>query len=199
MRVPALACGDLMNSFEHVLTDRLDLRRPDPSGDLDELFAIFSDPAGWWYDPAGRHTVPGRTRDWLTRAAARFETDGLSYWTVRRRDTGAIIGVGGAQRQRTGAWNLNYRIAAAQQRNGFATELAEAAYAAASSLDDGVAFIAWIAAHNAPSRRVAERLGLQNRGLGVDPSDGQRRLAFTDRPVDGLGGVSEWRQPPRRR
>src|SRR5881227_121813 len=96
---------------------------PDPSGDLDELFSIFSDPAGWSYEPAGRHRDPEQTRQWLTRAAA-FETDELSYWTVRRRDTGAIIGVGGAQRQSTGAWNLNYRIASAHQGHGYATELA---------------------------------------------------------------------------
>jgi Acetyltransferase (GNAT) domain len=98
-----------------VLTNRLDLRRPDPSSDLDELFVIFSDPEGWWYDPAGRHIDPETTRNWLTRAAARFDTDGLSYWTVRRRDTRVIVGTGGAQRQSTGAWNLNYRIARSQQ------------------------------------------------------------------------------------
>src|SRR5689334_24517163 len=102
-----------MERLERVLTDRLELRRPDPSGDLEALFAIFSDPSGWRYDPAGRHMDPSRTREWLARAAARFDTDRLSYWTVRRRDTAVIIGVGGAQRQRTRAWNLNYRIAAA--------------------------------------------------------------------------------------
>ena len=175
-----------MGSLEHVLTDRLDLRRPDPPVDLDELYIIFSDPAGWWYDPAGRHTEPERTRDWLRRAAARFDSDGLSYWTVRRRDTGAIIGVGGAQRQRTGAWNLNYRIAAADQGHGFATELGRAARDAASAVDDSVAFIAWIAPHNTPSRRVAERLGQTNHGLGVDPSDGERRLAYADRTLRDL-------------
>ena len=177
---------------ERVLTERLDLRRPDPSGDLDELFAIFSDPAGWTYDPAGRHTQPERTRDWLARAAARFDSDGLSYWTLRRRDSGIIIGVGGSQRQRTRAWNLNYRIAAAHQGLGFATELARAAYSEASSLDPDVPFIAWIAPHNASSRKVAERLGLTNYGLGVDPSDDRHRLAYADRPVPGLhsGGDS---------
>jgi RimJ/RimL family protein N-acetyltransferase len=102
---------------------------------------------------------------------------------VRRRDDGRIVGVGGAQRQRTRAWNLNYRIATAEQRQGFAIELARAAYAAAASLDPDVPFVAWVAEHNTPSRRVAERLGLINYGLAVDPSDGQGRLAYADRPL----------------
>jgi RimJ/RimL family protein N-acetyltransferase len=171
-----------------VLTHRLDLRCPDAHGDLDDLFAIFSDPDGWWYDPGGRHLDPERTRDWLTRAAGRFETDGLSYWTARRRTDGTIIGVGGAQRQRTGAWNLNYRVATAHQGQGFATELGRAAYTAASALDAAVPFIAWIAEHNLPSRRVAERLGLTSYGLAVDPSDNQLRLAYADRPIGAVGG-----------
>jgi RimJ/RimL family protein N-acetyltransferase len=177
-----------MSSPGPVLTDRLELRCPDPHGDLDHLFAVFSDPDGWWYDPHSRHLDRERTTDWLTRAAARFETDGLSYWTVRRRDHGTIIGVGGAQRQQTGAWNLNYRIATAHQGQGFATELGHAAHAAASALDDTVPFIAWIAEHNLPSRRVAERLGLTSYGLAVDPSDNQLRLAYADRPIDGFSG-----------
>jgi RimJ/RimL family protein N-acetyltransferase len=177
-----------MHGPQPVLTDRLDLRCPDPRGDLDDLFVIFSDPDGWWYDPDGRHVEPTRTQDWLARAAARFATDGLSYWTARRRDDGTIIGVGGAQRQRTGAWNLNYRLAAASHGQGFATELGRAAHAAALALDDAVPFIAWVAEHNLPSRRVAERLGLTSYGLAVDPSDDQLRLAYADRPIDGFGG-----------
>jgi ribosomal-protein-alanine N-acetyltransferase len=177
-----------MSCAAPVLTDRLELRCPDPHADVDDLFAIFSDPDGWWYDPDSRHRDPQRTRDWLTRAAARFDTDGLSYWTVRRRGHGTIIGVGGAQRQRTRAWNLNYRIATSHQGHGFATELGHAAQTAASALDDTVPFIAWIAEHNLPSRRVAERLGLTSYGLAVDPSDNQLRLAYADRPIDGFSG-----------
>ena len=174
----------MINAHVHVLTDRLDLRKTDPVGDLDDLFPIFSDPDGWWFDPDSRHTDRARTRDWLTRAAARFDEDGLSYWTVRRRDTGEIIGVGGAQRQRTGAWNLNYRLATAHQGHGFATELGRAAQTAASVVDAAVPFIAWIAPQNAPSIKVAERLGLTNHGLHADPSDGQSRLAYADRPLE---------------
>lgn len=177
-----------MDRPKHVLTERLDLRYPDPDGDLADLFVIFSDPDGWWYDPARRHADPGHTREWLTRAALRFDADGLSYWTVRRRDDGTIIGVGGAQRQSTGAWNLNYRIGTAHRGQGFATELGRAAYTAASARDPAVPFIAWIAEHNLPSRRVAERLGLTNYGLAIDPSDGQRRLAYADRPIGEFSG-----------
>ena len=46
---------------EPVLTVRLDLRCPDPVGDLDDLLAIFSDPDGWWYDLGGRHVDTMRT------------------------------------------------------------------------------------------------------------------------------------------
>jgi RimJ/RimL family protein N-acetyltransferase len=173
---------------EHVLTDRLDLQRPDPVGDLSTLFMIFNDPDGWWYDPSRRHSDRDQTREWLTRAAARFDTDRLSYWTVRRRDDGAIVGVGGAQRQRTGAWNLNYRIDAVQQGHGYATEVAETARTLASRLDRGVPVIAWIAEGNMPSRRVAEKLGLTNYGLAIDPSDDTPRLAYADRPIDGFTG-----------
>jgi RimJ/RimL family protein N-acetyltransferase len=172
-----------LRETRHVLTERLDLCRPDPEGDLEALFAIFSDPSGWWYDPPGRHSERATTHDWLTRAAARFDSDGLSYWTVRRRDDATIIGVGGAQRQRTRAWNLNYRLASSQQGSGYATELGRAAYTAASAIDATVPFIAWIAQHNIPSRKVAERLGLTNCGLSTDPSDHQQRLAYADRPL----------------
>jgi RimJ/RimL family protein N-acetyltransferase len=169
--------------FEHVLTDRLDLRRPDPDGDLASLYRVFSDPESWWYFPEGRHPNSTRTRAWLARAAQRFETDELSYWTVRLRDTGTIIGVGGAQRQTTRAWNLNYRIAATEQRQGFASELAAAARSAATAIDPDVPVIAWIDPHNLPSQGVAKRLGLTNYGLALDPSDNRTRLAFADRPI----------------
>ena len=174
----------MSNPHLHVLTERLDLRMTDPATDLDELFPIFSDPDGWWFDPDSRHTDRARTAGWLTRAAARFDEDGLSYWTVRRRNTGEIIGVGGAQRQRTRAWNLNYRLATAHQGRGFATELGRAAQTAASMVDAAVPFIAWIAPQNTPSIKVAERLGLTNYGLHADPSDGELRLAYADRPLD---------------
>jgi len=161
---------------------RLDLR-PVVAEDAEALFPIFSDPAGWWYDPESRHTELATTARWCERAAAPWDRDGLSYWTVRDLRTGDVIGVGGAQRQRTGNWNLNYRIASDRQRQGLATELANAAKEAALRHDPAVPVLAWVVQHNVPSRRVAERVGLVDRGPGVDPSDGQTRVAYSDRPL----------------
>jgi RimJ/RimL family protein N-acetyltransferase len=96
------------------------------------------------------------------------------------------------------AWNLNYRLGAAHQGHGFATELGRAAQTAASLVDAAVPFIAWVAPHNTPSVKVAERLGLTNYGLRADPSDGQLRLAYADRPFDAGAwdtGASTQRAP----
>jgi RimJ/RimL family protein N-acetyltransferase len=141
-------------------TERLDLRPVDPVADLDALGRLFADPDGWWFDPAARHTDLETSRGWLERAAQRWRSDGLSYWTVRLRDGDDVIGVGGAQRHRSGAWNLLYRLDTRRQGGGYATELGRAAMEAAASVDADAAFIAWVAEHNAPSRRVAERLWL---------------------------------------
>jgi RimJ/RimL family protein N-acetyltransferase len=156
----------------------------DPA-DTDELFPIFSDPRGWWYAPAERHATVEVSRGFCERAAARWQSDGLSYWTVRRSADGAVIGCGGVQRHRTRTWNLSYRVATAEHGKGYASEFAAAGIAAARALDPSVPVIAWIAASNVPSRRVAERLGLREQGLRVDANDGQQRLAYADRDLDG--------------
>jgi len=165
-----------------VLTERLELRPLGPD-DVDDVYAIMSDPDVWRHRPELVHTDPATSADWVARAAARWESDGLSYWGVRTRDSGRFIGVGGAQRQSTGNWNLHYRLAPSAWGRGYASELSLAAIEAARQLDDTVAVIAWIDPNNAASIRLAERIGLTRCGQFADPSDGRRRLAFTDRPV----------------
>ena len=72
----------------------------------------------------------------------------------------------------------------AHQGQGLATELSIAAHHAATIIDPSVAFIAWVDEHNAASRRVAERISLTNQGPRADPSDGEIRLAYSDRRLD---------------
>jgi RimJ/RimL family protein N-acetyltransferase len=161
----------------------------DPT-DADELFPIMSDPAGWWFDPSGRHVERATTRSWLERAAARWSSDGLSYWSVRLDATGELVGVGGVQKHRTGMWNLAYRIAVPHQRKGFAVALGRAGLAAAHTAEPDTVVVAWVLETNEPSRRVAHRLGLRPEGPRVDASDGVVRIAYVDRelsPGPGAG------------
>jgi ribosomal-protein-alanine N-acetyltransferase len=168
--------------FAEQTTARLSLRAMSVD-DTDDLYPILSDAAGWWYEPEHRHTSIETTHAFASRAAGAWLASGLSYWTVRRLETDAVIGLGGAQRHRSGSWNLSYRIATAEQGNGYATELALAGIAAANEVDPRSAVIAWILDHNIPSRRVAERVGLLNYGERIDANDGTLRLAYADRPI----------------
>jgi RimJ/RimL family protein N-acetyltransferase len=170
-----------VDNLRAVATERLRLRAASID-DAEDLFPIFADPAGWWYEPEGVHLDLARSRWWLARASARWEGDGLSYWLVRLAETGETIGVGGVQRRPSRSWNLFYRIATSHWGQGYATELAHAAVAGAHAADDTVSVAAWVAAHNHPSRRVAERVGLKDYGAYVDPVDGQTRIVYADRP-----------------
>ena len=149
-------------------TDRLDLR-PVTLDDLDDLFAINNDERTWTHDPAGRHTDLSQTRAWITRCIEKWSEDGLSYWTVRLRSEGSVVGVGGVQRQPFG-WNLYYRFTPSTWGHGYATELAQAALSAAELHDPSSPVIAWISPTNPASRAVATRLGLTDQGLHPDPT-----------------------------
>lgn len=161
----------------------LDLRPMSPD-DVDELFAIYRDPAMWAYDPPSVHRTREQTADYVRRAAARWDDDGLSYWTARLTATGEVVGSGGAQRHDPGHWNLNYRIAAAHQGRGLARELLAAALAAAGERDPTRPCVAWIDATNPASGRVAERGGLLDLGPRRGSVDGVVRHAWADRVLD---------------
>lgn len=170
------------SGHRRVVTARLELRAME-SSDVDELFAILSDPGMWTYDPPRRHTQHDQTAAYVARAAARWTSDGLSYWTVRLRDTGEVIGSGGVQAHAAGSWNLNYRIATRAQGRGLATELARTAISAAHSADPERVVVAWVDESNLASRQVAERVGLVDRGIHPTPNDGVPRIAYADSPL----------------
>ncbi|MDH6132889.1 RimJ/RimL family protein N-acetyltransferase [Kitasatospora sp. MAA4] len=169
--------------FRQVLTERLDLRAV-CLDDLDALYAINADPAGWRHQPEGRHATPATTREWIERAVARWEGEGLSYWTVRLRGEDEVIGVGGVQLIASrGDWNLFYRLAHARWGRGYATEMSAAAIDAGHRHSPDVPVVAWIHAHNEGSRAVAARLGLIDHGLRLEPFFRRRLYQYADRPV----------------
>jgi RimJ/RimL family protein N-acetyltransferase len=182
-RMMVVIVAEVASNFETVMTRRLVLRVL-RTADADDLFAITSDPQTWEHAPSGRHMSTQTTLDWIMRARELWARDGLSFWLVRLQVTDEVLGVGGVQRQKSGNWNLHYRFAPRAWGNGFATELGMAALEAAHSHDGDVAVIAWVLPNNVASQRVAERLGMTNQGLHIDPSDGLARLAYTDRVID---------------
>ncbi|HET9074691.1 MAG TPA: GNAT family protein [Solirubrobacteraceae bacterium] len=168
------------------VTERLELWRPDPERDLADAFVLMSDPRSWEHAPALRHAAPEVKRGWLQRAAGRWQEDSLSYWIARSRADGAFVGMGGVQRHVTGSWNLLYRVSVPWRRRGLAVEIGRAAMLRAQLQDAGVPVIAWIQPHNLRLRRTAERLGLSDRGLFVDPADGLARHAYTPGSPESL-------------
>jgi RimJ/RimL family protein N-acetyltransferase len=70
--------------FRHHQTPRLRLDAVVP-GDLDEHFALMSDPGVWAHLPSGRHTDPARTSEGIRHSVAGWSRDGLGYWTARLR------------------------------------------------------------------------------------------------------------------
>src|SRR6266567_7321506 len=79
-------------------TDRLDLR-PLTLHDLAGLHPIISDPGNCVHIPEGPKDNLETSRAWIERFSVRWSAVGLGYWTVRLRDSGTVIGAGGAARR----------------------------------------------------------------------------------------------------
>jgi RimJ/RimL family protein N-acetyltransferase len=181
--------------FRHVTTKRLHLDAVVP-GDLDEHFALMSDPGVWAHLPSGRHTSPERTMEAIEHSVGHWARDGLGYWTARLREdlpeaglaAGAMVGTGGcAQRVGTTWWNLYYRLTPPAWGLGLAAELVTAAIDAAHAVDPDRPVIAYLLEHNRESRGRAERAGLELVWRGPDagnPDPDAVRLVYADRPLD---------------
>ena len=165
--------------------------------DLDEHFALMSDPGTWAHLPSGRHTSPEQTAAAIQHSLGHWARDGLGYWTARLRDdlpgtslrAGDLVGTGGcALRVGTTWWNLYYRFTPPAWGKGLAAELVAAALDAAHTVAPERPVIAYLLEHNAESRGRAERSGLTLIWRGPDagnPDPDAVRLVYADRPIDG--------------
>lgn len=171
---------------------RLDAVLPD---DLDEHFALMSDPAVWEHLPSGRHIEREQTAAAIQHSLGHWARDGLGYWTARLREdlpgtplpAGAVVGTGGcALRVGTAWWNLYYRLTPAAWGHGLAAELVTAALDSARTVDPDRPVVAYLLEHNVESRRRAERSGLARVWRGPDagnPDPDAVRLIYADRPL----------------
>ncbi|MBJ6762688.1 GNAT family N-acetyltransferase [Myxococcaceae bacterium JPH2] len=150
---------------EHLTTERL-LLRAIHADDVDAVFALHSDPETHRY--TGSIGVL-HTRDEARALLSRWEEDwsrhGMGYWAVEPRESlGQVVGIGGVRRKEFEGrlvLNLAYRLAAWTWGRGYATELAQAALRFAHEAAADIPLVALIHPDNAPSIRVAERIGLK--------------------------------------
>ena len=147
-----------------MLTERL-LMRPFTLDDVDAGFALWSDPEVARFI-GGAHPSPDRTRALIERHVEHQAAHGFSYWAVEERDTGRLVGEVGLQHlEYTGEdVEIGWTIARDEWGSGYATEAARAWLDAAFGplgLDE---VIAVVRPENAPSHRVAERLGMRRGG-----------------------------------
>ncbi|WP_051515374.1 GNAT family N-acetyltransferase [Candidatus Blastococcus massiliensis] len=172
--------------------------------DLDEHFALMSDPDTWVHLPSGRHTSPERTAEGIECSVGHWQRDGLGYWTARLRDSlpdagltaGAVVGTGGcAIRVGTAWWNLYYRFTPAVWGRGLAAELVTAALDSAHTVRPELPVVAYLHEHNVQSRGRAERAGLELVWRGPDAGNQDPRavrLVYADRelPADLLERIA---------
>jgi RimJ/RimL family protein N-acetyltransferase len=176
-------------NWEHVRTQRLVLDAPTDS-DLDGLYQLHHDPRSWTHLPHRRHLDPERTRSVIDKARQRFARDRLSYWCVRLKPDGPVIGWGGCSIPSNHPWwNLTYRIAPDHWGRGYASEVVLAGITAATSVRPELPVLAFVMENNPASIRVLERAGLRLHWSGPDRSSpGLTRLVYLDREVDEHSG-----------
>lgn len=160
-------------------TARLTLRAH-RAADLDELLALWGDPAVVRYingNPATREDAWGR----LQRYAGHWALAGHGFWQIRERTTDRFVGDAGiAEFQRgltlsfDGAPEAGWALAPWSQGAGYATEAMTAILAWAAPAHPRTVCI--IHPDNAASLRVAAKLGY--REFGHDTYRGNPVIAF---------------------
>jgi RimJ/RimL family protein N-acetyltransferase len=149
--------------FEPITTERLRLRRS-RAEDAEEISAYRSDPEvhryqGWERtDPKG---VRGQIAEMARRAPG--EPGGWVQLTLEERESGRLVGdVGFACADgEPGVVKVGYTVAPAFQGRGYATEAVAAVVTYAFETLGADVVRAYASAENAPSIRVAEKVGMR--------------------------------------
>jgi RimJ/RimL family protein N-acetyltransferase len=160
-----------------VVTDRLDLRRFDLA-DLDELAELFAHVEVWRY-PYGRGFTRGETLAFLDSQIREWSDLGFGCWVARRIDDARIIGYVGLSVPRflakiLPAVEVGWRFAPSAWGLGYATEGATAALDEAFDTLGLTSVCSLPQDDNAPSARVAERLGMKLLGEVAIPANDRR-------------------------
>ena len=146
-------------------TERL-LLRPLTPADLDDLAAIQADPAVMQFFPRGPRDREATRAD-ITGFEAIRRRRGFSPWAAVSRSDGRLVGRCGLLPitiDGEAAVEVNYLLARTSWGRGLATEAARAVRDLGFGRLGLDRLVAVIAPGNARSVRVAEKLGMDNRG-----------------------------------
>jgi RimJ/RimL family protein N-acetyltransferase len=143
-------------------TERLSLRKL-AMADVDDLLLLFGDPESTRY-LHGIKTRP-EVEEWVGRSLARYEQDGLGLWAVVPNGADRLVGYCGlipqADVDGRDEIEIGYGLLPASRGQGYATEAACGCRDLAFDTRGLKRVISLIAPKNLPSRRVAERVGMQ--------------------------------------
>ncbi|MGW1677786.1 GNAT family N-acetyltransferase [Saccharopolyspora sp. NPDC002376] len=145
---------------EEIRTRRLVLSRVQPA-DAEAFIAVHTAPEAYPYDDWSRRS-PEQARELFDRFQQNWTSDGIGYWTVRRTGSSEVLGFGGVRHSLEGdkpVLNLAYRFWPSAWGHGYAPEMAEAAVCWAHQHRPGRPVVIVTDTDNAPSIRVAEKLG----------------------------------------
>lgn len=144
-------------------TPRLRLRPfHNDRSDVEALLAVLGDPESMRYYPAPFDRDGAGA--WIDRQLERYEHDGFGLLAIEDRATSEVIGDCGPTVQQADGESyveLGWHVLGSRQRLGIATEAGAACRDAAFASLDVPYLISLIRPENAPSRRVAEKLGFE--------------------------------------
>ncbi|HYI14657.1 MAG TPA: GNAT family N-acetyltransferase [Thermomicrobiales bacterium] len=153
-----------------VETERLIIRYW-TSDDVNDAFTIYGDPEVTRYLAGdARDTTIEQTSEWLAKKlATQADKAPLGLWAAEERATGRVIGhallqyaqINGEDRVEVG-----YALARAAWGNGYATEIARAILRVGFDTLNLAEIYGVVIPENTASRRVLEKIGMRNLGMG---------------------------------
>jgi RimJ/RimL family protein N-acetyltransferase len=141
-------------------TERLMLREMVPD-DKANLMLIFSDSEAMRYYPSTK--TEEEAQGWIDRVMRSYEKNGFGLWACELRETGEFAGQCGLVAQEVEGRQeieVGYLFVRKHWRRGLATEAARASRDWGFERLGRRRLVSLINPSNAPSRRVAERIGM---------------------------------------
>jgi RimJ/RimL family protein N-acetyltransferase len=161
-------------------TERLKLREFD-QGDLDQLAAMVGDEEQMTFYP--RPKTRSEASTWLNRNCALYKECGFGFWCLESRATSGFVGYCGIRPvglEGASEIEIGWHVRKTLWKQGIATEAATAARDLAFGRFALSRLIAIIHPDHVASRRVAEKIGMQQERTTVVDDDYRAVIYTTD-------------------